>query len=202
MTRRACMCATADAKRAALELVLHFLDRFAVERAAAVAVFGGCPGGAAKRPPVLAILDCAKRLLEGEDVDVRQPKRKREPQGRRVDYACRALLRTRLPDLQQVAALLPKKDNVFEHVHGLALAALYRYARELPETIDEGHFDVCKLACRALGTRSAEEAWPEALAAPAVRVLRVAAVDRRAGKGCEGGQLQKLLSRSFSTHFG
>jgi len=81
------------ANRAALVLVLRVLDRFAAERGAAVDVFGGC-AGAAERPPVKAILEVAKRLLEGEDFDL-EPHRRREKPGRRVDYECRALLRSR-----------------------------------------------------------------------------------------------------------
>ena len=35
-----------------------------------------------------------------------------------------------------------------------------------------------------------------------VKMALSVAVHNRAGKGCEGGQLQRLLSRSFSTRFG
>ncbi|KAH8049726.1 hypothetical protein JL721_11609 [Aureococcus anophagefferens] len=76
------------ANRAALVLVLRVLDRFAAERGAAVEIFGGC-SGAAERPPVKAILEVAKRLLEGEDFDL-EPHRRREKPGRRLPEAVAA----------------------------------------------------------------------------------------------------------------
>ena len=56
------------AKRAALELVLHVLDRFVAEARFAVQLYGGCVNGPARRPPVKAILACARAALDGEDV--------------------------------------------------------------------------------------------------------------------------------------
>ncbi|KAK7241755.1 hypothetical protein SO694_00153055 [Aureococcus anophagefferens] len=71
------------ANRAALVLVLRVLDRFAASGRRCGKSSAAAP--APERPPVKAILEVAKRLLEGEDFDL-EPHRRREKPGRRVDY--------------------------------------------------------------------------------------------------------------------
>ena len=62
---------------------------------------------------------------------------------------------------------MPRAGAPFAEVHGLLLAALLRYARELPEAVAAGRFDFCKLCARGF-----DEAWPPALLAPLARLAR------------------------------
>ncbi|KAJ1452091.1 hypothetical protein M885DRAFT_329642 [Pelagophyceae sp. CCMP2097] len=164
-------------KHATLQLVISILERFSIERRAAWtargAAFCNAPDLAAavvrRRPPPIKVLVAS--LLEStlvaedsapaaEDSAVVEPaaKRLRSDAGAAEDEdaAARAALRARLPEVQTLLTLVPKKkavsddaaaedDGEADQTLSLFLAALRRYERDLPDAVADAHYDVLKL---------------------------------------------------------
>ena len=122
-----------NASSYALDLVDASLQRFHVEREAAVELYGGCDHCPGERPPVKEILECCTRLIDDPETAENYsmpPHRRRQLAGRFLDYECRRQMADRLPDVQALVQLLPKQsDETTVNV----LDALIAYARELPK---------------------------------------------------------------------
>ena len=160
-----------NASSYALDLVDASLQRFHVEREAAVELYGGCDHCPGERPPVKEILECCTRLIDDPETAENYsmpPHRRRQLAGRFLDYECRRQMADRLPDVQALVQLLPKQsDETTVNV----LDALTAYARELPEALAKGRFDACKFLLNALK-------WPGDAASKAVAFCSEACPDR------------------------